>query len=81
MICRVVAILRSSFSIRVKGGRAEFVEAWKAEFEEGRMLILSWYGDLESGESLADVVVAGEGRRELQGLMGRVRGATEEVIF
>lgn len=73
----------SSFSIAVKGGRREFVEKWRAEFEEGRMLILSWYEDpdLEKGGSVADVVVGGEDEDRLQELMRRVRESTEEVTF
>jgi hypothetical protein len=33
----------SSFSMTVRGGREGFVVRWRGAFEEGRMLILSWY--------------------------------------
>ncbi|KAL2136548.1 hypothetical protein VTI74DRAFT_3093 [Chaetomium olivicolor] len=71
----------SSFSITVKGGRREFVEKWRGPFEEGRMLILSWYEDRATGESIADVVVGGEDEERLMELMTRVRESTEEVTF
>ncbi|KAL2020558.1 hypothetical protein VTK56DRAFT_8146 [Thermocarpiscus australiensis] len=71
----------SSFSITFKGTRAEFVERWKAQFEEGRMLILSWYEDPGAGESIADVVVGGEDEKRLQEVMKSVKDATEEVTF
>jgi len=71
----------SSFSVTVKGDRTEFIRNWKDEFESGRMLILSWYHDRESNESIADVVVAAEDGEGLQREMKRVRDATEEVTF
>ncbi|KAK4102365.1 hypothetical protein N658DRAFT_554375 [Parathielavia hyrcaniae] len=71
----------SSFSIQVRGGRREFVEKWRGAFEEGRMLILSWYEDLEEGASIADVVVGAEDEERLAELMREVRLNTEEVTF
>lgn len=73
----------SSFSMTVKeGGRNGFIERWKKEFEEGKMLILSWYEDVEGGgESVADVVMGAEDDARLAELMGRVREGTEEVTF
>jgi hypothetical protein len=65
----------------VRGGRVEFLERWRAEFEEGRMVILSWYEDREEGGSIADVVVGGEDEVRLKELMGRVRASTEEMTF
>ncbi|KAK5656591.1 hypothetical protein OQA88_4570 [Cercophora sp. LCS_1] len=60
----------SSFSITVKGGRNKFIQRWKREFEEGRMLILSWYEDAEAGESMADVVIGGEVEEALSNKSG-----------
>ncbi|KAK0634011.1 hypothetical protein B0T14DRAFT_415307 [Immersiella caudata] len=71
----------SSFSVTVKGTRRDFIEKRKKEFESGKMIILSWYEDPEVKDSIADVVVGGEGEKELQRQMGRVRDATEEVTF
>ncbi|KXX82350.1 hypothetical protein MMYC01_201278 [Madurella mycetomatis] len=71
----------SSFSIVVKGGRAGFIQRWRRPFEEGRMIILSWYEDPEAGESIADVVVGGEDEALLQELVRLVREDTEEVTF
>jgi len=71
----------SSFSLTVKGGRRDFIERWKDQFEAGQMLILSWYEDLDAKESIADVVVGAVDGKELQKKMGEVRDATEEVTF
>ncbi|KAK4157362.1 hypothetical protein C8A00DRAFT_40207 [Chaetomidium leptoderma] len=70
-----------SFSIAVRGGRKGFVEKWRGLFEEGRMVILSWYEDVGGGESIADVVVGAEDQAGLGELMGRVKEGTEEVTF
>ncbi|KAK4124806.1 hypothetical protein N657DRAFT_643563 [Parathielavia appendiculata] len=71
----------SSFSIKVKGGRREFIDKWRGPFEDGRMLILSWYEDPEEGGSIADVVVGAEDEERLAELMKEVRENTEEVTF
>lgn len=71
----------SSFSVTVKGGRREFIQRWRGPFEEGRMLIMSWYEDLEAGESIADVVVGGEDDERLQELVKLIREQSEEVTF
>ncbi|KAK4238433.1 hypothetical protein C8A03DRAFT_15106 [Achaetomium macrosporum] len=71
----------SSFSIVVKGGREEFIAKWRAPFEEGRMVVMSWYEDGEGGESIADVVVGGEDEARLRELVQAVREGTEEVMF
>lgn len=71
----------SSFSMTVKGGRREFLDRWRGAFEEGRMLMLSWYEDVAAGESIADVVVGGEDDARLRELMELVREGTEEVTF
>lgn len=71
----------SSCSVAVKGGRREFVDRWRGLFEEGRMVILSWYEDPAEGGSIADVVVGGEDEGRLHELMKAVRESTEEVTF
>ncbi|KAL2192495.1 hypothetical protein P885DRAFT_47605 [Corynascus similis CBS 632.67] len=71
----------SSFSVTVRGGRAEFMDRWRVPLEEGRMLILSWWEDREADESIADVVVGAEDEPALAEWMKRIRECTEEVTF
>ncbi|KAK4246045.1 hypothetical protein C7999DRAFT_42507 [Corynascus novoguineensis] len=71
----------SSFSVTVRGGRAEFMDRWRVPLEEGRMLILSWWEDREADESIADVVVGAEDEPALAEWMKRIREGTEEVTF
>ncbi|KAL0941981.1 uncharacterized protein CTRU02_204744 [Colletotrichum truncatum] len=71
----------SSFSIRSKKGREEFVNLFRKEFESGQMCIVSWYEDPDTGVSLADVAVGAEDENGLKTAMKRVRDATDEVTF
>jgi hypothetical protein len=71
----------SSFTIMAKGGRKDFIQKWKDEFESGQMIILSWYEDPEAKESIADVVVGDKDEKALQRKMRRVKDATKEVTF
>jgi hypothetical protein len=71
----------STFAIVVRGGRRGFIARWRRWFEEGRMLILSWYEDMWTGESIGTVVVGGEDRRRLEELMRAVGESTDEVTL
>ncbi|TDZ41321.1 hypothetical protein CTRI78_v009766 [Colletotrichum trifolii] len=71
----------SSFSISSKRGRDDFIEHFRDDFESGKMCIISWYEDPDTGFSLADVAVGAEDQSGLKKAMKRVRDATEEVIF
>ncbi|OIW34161.1 hypothetical protein CONLIGDRAFT_641215 [Coniochaeta ligniaria NRRL 30616] len=71
----------SSFSLTAKGSREEFIEASREDFVSGRMCILSWYHDLKTNKSIADIVVGGSDEGELQKRMQKVRQTTEEVVF
>jgi len=72
----------SSVSITTTNeSRKEFMERWKEEFMSGQMIVLSWYEDLETQKSIADVVVGGEDEDALQKKMRLVRETTGEVVF
>ncbi|KAK1722705.1 solid-state culture-specific ATP-grasp domain-containing protein [Colletotrichum acutatum] len=71
----------SSFSISYKKSRDDFIESFQNEFETGRMCVLSWYDDPDTGYSLADVAVGAEDVDGLRTAMKRVRDLTEEVTF
>jgi hypothetical protein len=71
----------SSFSITVKGSREDFIETSKEDFEAGRMCIISWYHDIKTDKSIADVVIGGSDEHDLHRRMQKVRDASEEVVF
>ncbi|KAL9949648.1 hypothetical protein ACHAO5_000481 [Verticillium nonalfalfae] len=71
----------SSFSISSKHSRDEFVALFRDDFESGKMCILSWYQDRDTGTSLADVAVGAATPEDLKKEMQRVRDATDEVTF
>ncbi|KXH54049.1 solid-state culture specific ATP-grasp domain-containing protein [Colletotrichum salicis] len=67
----------SSFSISYNKSRDAFIEFFREDFEAGKMCIISWYEDLETGCSLADVAVGAEDVDGLRRAMKKVRDATE----
>jgi hypothetical protein len=71
----------SSFGITVKSSREEFIRQSRKDFESGRMCILSWYQDKQTGMSIADVAIGAEDDARLQEGMKKVREMTEEVVF
>ncbi|KAF4776325.1 solid-state culture specific ATP-grasp domain-containing protein [Colletotrichum scovillei] len=71
----------SSFSISYKDSRDAFIESFRSEFETGRMCVISWYDDTDTGCGLADVAVGAEDVDELRTAMKRVRDLTEQVTF
>jgi hypothetical protein len=73
--------LASAFSIDVQQGRAEFLDMFRSEVYKGRMCILSWYEDPETGSSLAELVIGGEDDKRLKELMSRVNENSKSVTF
>ncbi|KAJ4261450.1 hypothetical protein NW762_006875 [Fusarium torreyae] len=71
----------SSFSIDVEQRRDEFLDMFQTEFQEGRMCVISWYEDEETGGSLAELVVGAEDDTKLKKLMDRVNENSNSVTF
>ncbi|GJC89615.1 hypothetical protein ColLi_12453 [Colletotrichum liriopes] len=71
----------SSFSISCKKSRDDFINSFSDDFETGRMCVVSWYEDPDTGVSLADVAVGAKDERGLRKAMQRVRDATDQVTF
>ncbi|ENH72404.1 hypothetical protein FOC1_g10013060 [Fusarium oxysporum f. sp. cubense race 1] len=72
--------IESSFSTDVQQ-RDEFLDMFKAEFQDGRMCVISWYEDQEKGSSLAELVIGGEDDDRLKELMDRVNEMSKSVTF
>ncbi|SCO80186.1 uncharacterized protein FRV6_04399 [Fusarium oxysporum] len=75
-----VLYIESSFSTDVQQ-RDEFLDMFKAEFQDGRMCVISWYEDQEKGSSLAELVIGGEDDDRLKELMDRVNEMSKSVTF
>ncbi|KAJ0307892.1 hypothetical protein COL516b_003864 [Colletotrichum fioriniae] len=71
----------SSFSVSYKKSRDAFIKSFQKEFETGRMCVISWYDDPDTGCSLADVAVGAVDVDGLRTAMERVRDLTEQVTF
>lgn len=71
----------SSFSVTLKMRREEFTERLAKRFEEGRVVIVSWYEDIASGVSFANVVVGAEDAERLETEIETVKQHGTEIIF
>lgn len=71
----------SSFSLTLKTGRREFTEKLGKEFEEGGVVIVSWYEDIASGVSFANVVVGAEDTKRLEDKIEVVKQYGTEIAF
>lgn len=57
------------------------MEEWSTLFDKGQACILSWYQDLSTGVSLADIALGGKDECSLHELMRKVRESTDDVTF
>ena len=64
-------------NITVTMTRQAFIQMFLNEFQEGRVVIVSWYEDVEKGRSSGTVVLGGRDKGELEALVGRI---TEAVV-
>lgn len=71
----------SSFGITVQKTREDFIRQFQKEFESGRMCIVSWYHDHDTGMSIGDVAIGAEDDQKLQEDIKAVRDMTEDVVF
>lgn len=58
--------------------RAEFYDRFKAELQKGRVVVAAWCDDLD-GRGWVSLVLGGEDRLAVEGLMERVKRMEEEV--
>lgn len=71
----------SSFSVNVKMSRESFIKKFESHFREGKMVIVSWYEDLESGVSFGNVVIGAENKQELDNKVTEVKKVATEIHF
>ena len=65
--------------IRLPYSREGFLEAFKMQFEEGRIVIVAWYEEIPDGDngiSWANLAMGGETRKELNEILSRIKRAT-----
>lgn len=71
----------SSFSINVDLSRESFVKRFESQFEEGEMVIVSWYEDPDSGLSFGNLVIGAENKQSLESQIKRVKELASEIHF
>ena len=71
----------SSFSVNLEMGRKDFIEQLSHQFKEGRVIVVSWYEDIELGVSFANIVVGAEDKERLEEEIERVNEYTTQLHF
>ena len=71
----------SSFSVNIKMGRKQFIEKLSSRYEERRIVIVSWYEDVESGVSFANLVIGAEDKERLEKEIDAVKQYAVEIHF
>ena len=71
----------SSFSVNVEMGRTEFIAKLSKQFQEGRIIIVSWFSDTKFKVSFANVIVGAEDRPNLEKEIERIKQFTTEIHF
>lgn len=61
--------------------RDAFVAKFEQRFREGRMVVVSWYEDPESGVSYGNVVIGARDEKSLEEEVARVKEVASEVCF
>ena len=71
----------SSFSVNVKMGRESFIGKFEGQFKEGKIVIVSWYEDIDNGMSYGNVVIGAQDKQELEKQVTKVKELASEIHF
>lgn len=71
----------SSFSVTVKMNRESFVKNFEGQFEEGSIVIVSWYEDTDPAISYGDVVIGARDKQGLEKQVAKVKELASEIHF
>ena len=71
----------SSFSVNIKMNRKQFIEKLAKRYQERRIVIASWYEDVESGVSFANLIIGAEDKERLEKEIEAVKQYAIEIHF
>ena len=71
----------SSVFLNVKMTRESFISRFENYFREGKIVIVSWYEDEESGVSFGNVVIGARSKQELEDYVIMVKELASEIHF
>ena len=71
----------SSFSVTVKMNRESFIKDFEVQFQEGKIVIVSWYEDIDPAISYGNVVIGAQDKQELEKQVMKVKELASEIHF
>lgn len=71
----------SSFSVTVKMDRESFIKNFEGQFQEGKIVIVSWYEDVDPLISYGNVVIGAQDKQELEKQVVKIKEFASEIHF
>ena len=71
----------SSFSVTVKMNRESFIKNFEEQFQEGKIVIVSWYEDIDPAISYGNVVIGAQDKQKLEKQVMKVKEPASEIHF
>lgn len=71
----------SSFSMTVRMSRESFIRVFEDNIQQGKMIITSWYEDLDSGMSYGSLVIGARDKHALETDITTVKSIASDIHF
>ena len=71
----------SSFSVAVKLNRESFIKNLEGHFQEGKIVIISWYEDTDPAISYENVVIRAHDKQGLEKQAAKVKEPASKIHF
>ena len=71
----------SPFSVNIKMTRESPIQNFEGQLQEGKVVMVSWYGEIDSGVSYGNVVIGAQDKQGSEKEVAKVRELASEFHF
>ena len=71
----------SSFSVTIKMNRESFIKNFKGQFQEAKVVIVSWYEDTDPAISYGNMVIGAQDKQESEKQVMNVKELASKIHF
>ena len=71
----------SSFSVNVKMNRESCIKNFKGQFQESKIVIVSWYENIDPAISYGNVVIGAQDKQESEEQVVKIKELASEIHF
>ena len=61
--------------------RESFIQNYEDQFQEGKIVIVSWYEDIDSGVSYGNIVIGAQDKQGLEEEVAKIKELASETHF